>query len=85
MDTDAEPVILIGKSSIAVAANVDRARVALTSTSREGSSRKPSDELAKVLDGLPAGLTFLAVTDHRNSTLPGWIASLPSTLGLTST
>jgi len=80
LNAGVEPVILVENSFMAVAANLDRAREALASTSRAEGSRKPSDELAKVLDGLPEGLTFLAVADPRASSLPYWIVSLPSML-----
>jgi len=82
LDAGCEPVILVDKSFIAVAADLDLAREALAATSRGAKSRRPSEELAKVLDRLPASLTFLAVSDHRESCLPDWIAGLPSRLQL---
>jgi hypothetical protein len=80
LDTDVEPVILVDHSFIALASDVDRAREALASTVKAERVRKPSGELAKALDCLPANLTLLAVVDHRDSSVPNRIVSLPSWL-----
>ncbi|MFI5456020.1 MAG: hypothetical protein ACHRXM_11280 [Isosphaerales bacterium] len=80
LDAGVEPVILVDRSLVAVATDLDWAREALASSSRQESRRKPSDELAKILDSLPAGLTFLAVADPHESSLAHWIVSLPSML-----
>jgi hypothetical protein len=67
LSEDFEQVIVLGDSMIAVAASVDRACEALASWSKTERSRGASDQLAKALELLPPGLTFLAVTDPRDS------------------
>jgi hypothetical protein len=84
LDDDIQPVIMVGNSLFAMAADVERAHDALARTSQEGTARVPSADLAKVLDDLPADLTFLAVADHRDSSSPERIASLPSILQFVS-
>jgi hypothetical protein len=76
-DMQMEPVIVVGESRVVLAADIDRARSALEATSKSRRDGRPSGEVTKALEALPAGLTFLAVADHRDSALPQRIASVP--------
>ncbi len=71
--------LLLGKSTVAVAHNLDAARAVLKAGSRDATTWKPAGELANALAGLPADLTFLSVTDPALCGLPDAIAGLPET------
>jgi hypothetical protein len=71
---------VIGKSSIAVAFDLDRARHVLTTQGPPTQSWKPTGELANALAGLPGNLTFLSVSDPQRCSLPEWIAGLPDNI-----
>jgi hypothetical protein len=71
------PTILVSESYAALAINRERARQALA-IGRGGSGRwRPTGELARSFECLPAELTFLAVGDHRDSAVPETIEGLP--------
>ena len=72
--------LLIGKSSIAVAFDLDLARRVLEAQQQPAQPWKPTGELANALEGLPANLTFLSVSDPTLCGLPDWIAGLPGTI-----
>ena len=75
---EARPTIMIGKSHFAVAATPDLARAALVSESQPDRHWQPTGKLVAAFEGLPRDLTFLLVSDHRDSHIPDWIASLPA-------
>ncbi len=72
--------LLIGKSSIAVASDLDRGRGVLRAGEPISGGWKPSGELANAIEGLPENLTFLSVSDPELCALPDWIAGLPGTI-----
>jgi hypothetical protein len=72
--------LLIGKSSIAVAFDLDRARGVLPAGEPLARGWRPSGELANAIEGLPENLTFLSVSDPELCALPDWIAGLPGTI-----
>jgi hypothetical protein len=72
--------LLIGKSSIAAASDLDRARGVLRAGEPISGGWKPSGELANAIEGLPENLTFLSVSDPELCALPDWIAGLPGTI-----
>jgi hypothetical protein len=74
------PTILVGKSFVACASNLERAREALAAESQAGTSWKPGGELVQAFECLPERLTFLTVGDHRDSPWPDAIAQLPGTI-----
>jgi len=78
LDDDVRPTILIGKSFVACASNLERAREALAAESQAGNPWRPAGELTQAFECLPEGLTFLAVGDPRDSAWPDAIAQLPS-------
>ena len=77
-----QPTVLVGKSSLAIAANPILAREAIAAESRPEARREPSGELTKSLECLPANVSFLGVGDPRDSFWPGVIALLPGTAEL---
>jgi hypothetical protein len=77
LDDDVKPTILVGKSIVAVASNLDRAREALAAEARAGSRWAPGGEIVRALECLPEKVTFLAVGDHRESPWPDLIEHLP--------
>ncbi len=77
LSDDLKPTILIGKSIVAVASNMERAREALSAEMPAGSSWSAHGELQKALECLPQNLTFLAVGDPRNSAWPTAFEQLP--------
>ncbi len=80
--TDAlRPTILVGKSSLVVAANPALARAAIAAESRPEARWEPTGELARSLGGLPANVSFLCVGNPRDSAWPEAVARLPGTAG----
>ena len=67
-----------GKSYIAVAATPELARGTRLGETQADSRWKPTGKLHDAFEGLPDDLTFLAVSDHRESSVPEKIAGLPS-------
>jgi hypothetical protein len=78
LGNEVRPTILVGKSFIAYASNLERAREALAAESPAAGPWRPAGELAKAFECLPERLTLLIVGDHRDSAWPGLIADLPS-------
>ncbi len=69
---------LLGKSSLVVASSPAVARRALDVAENQPAGGPPAgDPLARVLESLPNGLTFLSVEDTAQSLLPEVLASLP--------
>ena len=70
------PTVLLGKRTLVVGTTPDAARKALA---LEGKPAGPpeGDALARALGQLPKGMTFLTVSDTRESLLPEVIANLP--------
>ncbi len=72
--------LLIGKSSVAVATDLDSARDVVAAEGPSARPWKPAGELANAIEGLPRSLTFLSVTDPDLCGLPRSIAGLPGTI-----
>jgi hypothetical protein len=79
LDDEVRPTILVGKSFVACASNLELAREALAAESQPGIPWTPTGELVQAFACLPERLTFLAVGDHRDSAWPDTIAHLPGT------
>ncbi len=80
--TDAlRPTILAGKSYVAIAANPELARRAIAAEDEPAACWKPTGELLKVFEALPARVSFLRVGNPRDSSWPEAIAHLPETAG----
>ena len=77
LDAGVQPAIMVGKSFIAVAATPELAREALNVEKHDDKRWKPTSKLARAFEGLPDNLTFLAVSDHHESSFPDKIAGLP--------
>jgi hypothetical protein len=77
LDNEIEPVILVGKSVVVAAANLDLAREVLAAQAHAGERWRPDAELATALGDLPNDLTFLAVVDHRDSRFLAKVQGLP--------
>jgi hypothetical protein len=73
-----QPVMLIEKSAVVLAWDLDQARRVLAAEPGKDGSWKPTGELAQALDGLPRDLTFLSVMDNATSPFPYLLADLPS-------
>jgi hypothetical protein len=82
IDEKVKPVILLGKSSVVIAANLDQAHKVVAAEAEPGARWKPTAELVEAFGCLPEHLTFLAVGDHRRSPIPGLIAHLPASVQL---
>jgi hypothetical protein len=80
LSDEVQPTILVGKSFVACASNLDRAREALASESEAANHWTPAGELAQAFECLPDRLTLLIVGDHRESVWPGALAQLPATV-----
>lgn len=80
LDDEVEPVILIGRSCVVLAANVEQAREVILA--EQGAERrwKPDGALANVFQGLPANLTFFSLGDPRKSAWPDALAHMPGTV-----
>ncbi len=85
LDDNLQPTLLIGKSHIALASNLDRAKEALGSEQQDGRAWQPVGELSNAFACLPENLSFLMVGDTRDSIVPDGIAKLPKTVQLLST
>ena len=72
--------LLIGKTSIVVASDLERARHVLAAQQPSTRCWKPAGELANAIEGLPVELTFLSVSDPALCDLPEMIAGLPDTI-----
>jgi hypothetical protein len=77
IDDGVEPVLLVGKTVVVVAANLDLARQVLANEPSASKRWQARAELQNSLKSMPRDLTFLAVADHRNSRFPGAVQSLP--------
>ena len=84
LDDEVRPTILVGKSFVACASNLERAREALASEAPGVAPWTSSGELAAAFACLPERLTFLAVGDHRDSPWPDALAHFPSTVQVLS-
>jgi hypothetical protein len=84
LSDDVQPTILVGESYAAIAINPERARQALAIGPGGGTRWRPTGELARSFECLPAKLTFLTVGDHRDSAVPEAIAGLPGLVQLLS-
>ncbi|HWE38004.1 MAG TPA: DUF1559 domain-containing protein [Isosphaeraceae bacterium] len=73
-----KPTILIGEHYLALARTPEQARKALALESKPDGRRKPSDALAKAFEALPDELTYLSISDPRDSLLPETIVNLPN-------
>jgi hypothetical protein len=82
LSDDLSPTILIGRSYVVLAANLERAREALAAEVPAGNRWSPGGELQKALNCLPENLTFLAVGDHRDSPWPTLFERLPAEIQL---
>lgn len=84
LDPDAKAMrslfLVLGRSSMAVASDLDAARRIVADGAKPARPWKPSGELASALEGLPRDLTFLSVTDPALCSLPDTIAGLPDTI-----
>jgi hypothetical protein len=69
------PTILVGEKSVVLGSTPDVARRAVELEARGGLA--PDDPLARASDRLPANMTFLTVSDTRESLLPDVLANLP--------
>ena len=78
---DLQPTILVGKSSLVVAANPTLAREAIAAESNLDRRDAPTGELARSIEALPANVSFLSVGNPRDSSWPEAIVNLPSTAG----
>ncbi len=73
-----QPAVLLGKSYLSIAASPGMARAAIGAET-DGTKRvKPTDELAKSFDCLPAAISLLIVGNPRDSVWPEAIASFPT-------
>lgn len=80
--TDAiRPTILVGKSSVAIAASPALARRAIDAEDHPADAWKPTGDLAAVYEALPARVGFLRVGNLRDSSWPEAIAHLPDAAG----
>ncbi|MGC8639800.1 MAG: hypothetical protein ACP5XB_08005 [Isosphaeraceae bacterium] len=75
-----KPTILVGKSHVAIAANLALAREALSAELPGAAAWTPQGELQRAWECLPDQLTFLSVGDPGNSDWPAGLEHLPSNL-----
>ena len=71
------PTILIGRSIVVLAWDLETARHVVAADLGKAERWKPSGELAHALDVLPRDLTFLSVMDNGASPVPDRLADLP--------
>ncbi len=71
------PTILVGKSVVVLAHDLETARRVVSADLRPADCWKPSAELARAFEGLPRDLTFLAVVDNAASSFPDRLVDLP--------
>jgi hypothetical protein len=72
------PTLLVGPSAIVLARDLETARRVLSVDPPATGQWRPTQELARALDGLPRDLTFLAVNGNERSPVPVRLAGLPS-------
>jgi hypothetical protein len=75
-----KPTLIVGKSHLVIATNPAAARQAIALESQKDKA-VPTD-LGRSIEGLPSGLTFLSVSNPRESLLPDLIVNLPQILTL---
>jgi hypothetical protein len=78
LDGETRPTLLIGRSHIACASNLRRAKEAFAFESQPENTWRPEGALQPALACLPQRLTFVAVTDHRDSSWPELLAHFPA-------
>lgn len=78
---DIQPTILLGTSSLVVAASPALAREAIAAESDRGRRRGPDGELATSFEALPDDLALLVVGNPGDSDWPEGLAGLPRSVG----
>jgi hypothetical protein len=80
LSDEIQPTIQLGKSFAVLSMNPSQARAAVFAESQPENRWKPTGELAKTFEWLPATITSLSVGDPGDSSWPEAIATLPNTV-----